>query len=204
LDGGTLDFDCAPEDAVFFTVVHPVMIRSIEQVKNVIDSYAQAIDHLKGIKDDRAIILVCALVLENGVEACLQAFAPKYHQIAADRDLTFSMKANFLKVLSLVPPKLIDAISPIRKIRNEFAHKLHIKSFDDVEAKYFQGLDTQRQRIFTKFDPNIGRREAVIETTRAVLMGLQVFRLHLDVLQRFLRTADFRNFFAAFCKATYE
>jgi hypothetical protein len=37
-DGGTLDFDGSPEDAVFFTVVHPVMIRSLEQVKGVLDS----------------------------------------------------------------------------------------------------------------------------------------------------------------------
>jgi hypothetical protein len=41
-DGGTLDLDCSPEDAVFFTVVHPVMIRSLEQVKGVLDSYADA------------------------------------------------------------------------------------------------------------------------------------------------------------------
>jgi hypothetical protein len=171
VDSGTLDFDCAPEDAVFFRVVQPVMIRSLDQVENVIGSYVEAINHLKDIDDDRAIILVCALVLENGVEACLRAFAPRYEQISGDRDLTFSMKSNFLKVLSLIPAKVVDAIGPIRKIRNEFAHTLKIKSFDDVEAKYFQALETHRRLI---------------------------------LLQRLLRTAEFREYFAAFCKATQD
>jgi len=204
LSGGTLDFDCAPDDAVFFKVVQPVLQRSMGQISAVVDSFVQAIKHLEGVEDDRAIILVCALLLENSVDTCLKAVGPKYHQIEKDRDVTFSMKTRVLKVLCLVPPKLIDGIWPIRKIRNEFAHTLSIRSFDQVNAKLFQALDTQRQGIFTNFRANASRRDAVIEMTKAILMGLQVFRLHLDMLRRLLKTAEFHNLFEKFCKVTSD
>jgi hypothetical protein len=203
-EGATLHFDCDPNDAVFFTLVQQVMLRSIEQTRAVVEAFKEATDHLQGVDDDRALILVCALLLENGIEGCLDAIAPKYKQIASDRDLTFSMKTSFLKVLCLIPPQVIDAITPIRKIRNAFAHELHVKTFDSVDAPLFEALETQRQRLLPDARKDISRREAVVDTTKNILIGLQLFRLHLGALRQFLGTADFRRFFGAFCKATYE
>ena len=200
----TLNFDCKSGEAIFFCLVHPVMLRSLEETEAILKDFKQATDHVSGIDDDRALTLVCALLLENAIDNCLAAFAPDYLKIAQDRDLTFSMKASILKAFSLIPPQIVDAIAPIRKIRNCFAHDLHTKTFDDVDPALFRALETHRQRLVPKSALAAKRSEAVVDATKNILIGLGLFRLHLHVLRRFLNTPTFRHSFEAFCKATYD
>jgi hypothetical protein len=202
--GSTLNFDCKSGEAIFFCLVQSVMLRSVKETEAIVDDFKQATDHVSGVNDDRALTLVCALLLENSVDRCLDVFAPGYSHIAEDRDLTFSLKASILKALALLPAQIIDAITPIRKIRNCFAHDLDTKTFQDVDPALFAALETHRQRLLPKSPPANSRPEAVVDTTKNVLIGLGLFRLHIDVLRRFLNTQEFREFFNAYCKANYD
>src|SRR5262249_7832166 len=146
----------------------------------------EAIDHLKGVEDDRAIMLVSALLLENAVTACLTAFSPNFKDITEDFEISASVKEKTLKSLSVIPPQITAPLAPLRKIRNRFAHDLHVKTFDDVEARFFDALDSQRRLLLPNAPALPTRRETVVSTTHNVLLGLGMFRLHLALLRRYL------------------
>jgi hypothetical protein len=199
-EGATFDLQCTPSEAVFHAVLRSVMLLSQATPDDSLDEFKQSIAHLAGVEDDRAVILVCALLLENAVESCLTAFAPRFPQMADDRDLTFSLKTNFLKSLCLLPPHVLEAITPIRQIRNEFAHNLEIKDFNSVQERHFLALKTHREKILPNSKALDSRRKLVMEVTQHTLIAVGLFRIHIQLLRRFLNTDEFRRSFDVFCR----
>ncbi len=93
--------------------------------------------HLKS-EDDRAVALVGALIVEDGVNQLLAAHAPGYRELAAKSDFGLSLRIEFARALRLCPSRLLGATDTIRKIRNDFAHRLSLTAFNECKPEHLQ------------------------------------------------------------------
>lgn len=85
-------------------------------------------------KDERSFVILMALVVEFHIDAVIKAFLPKSKELLEDNSFTFSLKINLLKSLKLIPDRIFQFADIVRKIRNEFAHKIEIDRIDELNS----------------------------------------------------------------------
>jgi hypothetical protein len=99
--------------------------------------------------DDRAKAIVAAAYIENNLAmAILARFrllndAGQKHLYDSEHSAlaTFSAKIDIGWALNLYDAAVREDLHRIRKIRNKFAHELHVRTFDDPEVRgYCDGL----------------------------------------------------------------
>lgn len=106
------------------------------------------IDHYeekyKKTNDDRALALIGALIVEEELDRLLSSWLVDYEKHCRDAiEMTFSFKVKLAKSTRLIPAKILNAIDPVRKIRNTFAHNLDIDTFKqakEIDALPFREL----------------------------------------------------------------
>ena len=89
-------------------------------------------------KDERSFVVLMTLVVEFHIDAIFRAFFPNNKDLLENINLTFALKISSLKSLRLIPDKIFDFADLIRKIRNEFAHKVEIDKIIELN-KYQKG-----------------------------------------------------------------
>lgn len=88
-------------------------------------------------QSDRALVLLCAAIIDEQLEFILKTFLIEDNQIQErifDNNAplsTFSAKNNFCFYLGLISKHEYNTINTIRKIRNKFAHEILINTFED-------------------------------------------------------------------------
>lgn len=88
-------------------------------------------------QSDRALVLLCAAILDEQLEFILKSFLvedDKIQEKIFDNNAplsTFNSKNNFCFYLGLISKHEYNTINTIRKIRNKFAHEILINSFED-------------------------------------------------------------------------
>lgn len=88
-------------------------------------------------QSDRALVLLCAAIIDEQLEFILKTFLIEDNQIQErifDNNAplsTFSAKNNFCYYLGLISKHEYNTINTIRKIRNKFAHEILINTFED-------------------------------------------------------------------------
>jgi hypothetical protein len=87
-----------------------------------------------GIDDDRLLAIVAALVVEEKLDHLLRLFLPGYHKLQSEQ-FGFAMKIRLLEALKLIPFRFTSAADCIRLIRNEFAHDLEKRRFEQLDQK---------------------------------------------------------------------
>jgi hypothetical protein len=105
------------------------------------------------VDDDRFEAVVTALVVENRIDACHEAFLPRYKQLGDN--FGFLAKIRLMEALNFVPQHLLTSADLIRRVRNKFAHRLDIEQFDTLPAE----LKTELIRIHSNFRPGIILKE---------------------------------------------
>lgn len=91
-------------------------------------------------QSDRALVLLCAAIIDEQLEYILKTFLIEDNQIQErifenNAPLsTFSAKNNFCFYLGLISKHEYNTINTIRKIRNKFAHEILINTFDDDDS----------------------------------------------------------------------
>lgn len=91
-------------------------------------------------QSDRALVLLCAAIIDEQLEFILKTFLIEDNQIQerifdSNAPLsTFSAKNNFCFYLGLISKHEYNTINTIRKIRNKFAHEILINTFDDDDS----------------------------------------------------------------------
>lgn len=102
------------------------------------------IQRLQGTVDHRSLALLGALVLEHHLDSMLSAFMPKYKKLTDKSDsFTLSLKIAMLSALHLIPEHLTGCADVVKDVRNAFAHKLELDSFENLDG-------TIRDRIKTR------------------------------------------------------
>ena len=170
-----------------------------EQEQQIISDIYKKIDnvfgHVDTLKDDRLLVLTSALLIENAVEALLSAISPGFDKLLSRSTFTFSMKLEVAKAMKLIPFKVLNNADFIRDIRNKFAHKLEIESFESLGEKYIQSLrdrhiayfiDKSSEEILFGMTVSDSFKEFVYCTVSAIYY----FTVLVDLHSSFIRQED--------------
>ena len=151
--------------------------------------------------DDRAFALIGALIVENELDNLLTKWIKDYKHIA---DISFSFKVNLTISFRLIPPKILNAIEPIRRIRNLFAHHLDIDTFEkakefDSESKkpcfpMLQNKIKTFSRSTSAFEEDklsgdclsAILRTSYLQLIISIVLGLSVYARHLAKVQDYI------------------
>lgn len=154
--------------------------------------------HVKELNDDRLLVLIGALLVENSVDELLSAIMPGYKSLRDNRDFTFSMRIEIARALQLIPSRILSCADFIRKVRNEFAHNLSIDSFSELNPSYLSSL-RGRLREFTKDQPEKSDAESFKGLVFLTALGIYGYNFHVEMLAKFLRDSSFIEALHAFC-----
>jgi hypothetical protein len=143
--------------------------------------------------EDRLLVLVGSLSLEDDLDYFLAAYIPHYKYLSENRDFTFSMKIDLGRSLCLIPKHLLDAADLVRYIRNEFAHNLEMTSFSSLKAKTKRKLRTSYKVLYRTDRMNIPYSEKFGLVVGAVMHGFEIYTSHLRNARKFIYSDDFTN-----------
>ena len=143
--------------------------------------------------EDRLLALVANLSMEDALDNFLVAYIPHYKCLSENRDFTLSMKIDLGRSLCLIPKHLLDAADLVRKIRNEFAHNLEMKSLNSLKADTKRKLRTFCKVLYPKDSMNISFAEKFARVADAVIFGFEVYSSHLRNARKFIYSDDFTN-----------
>ena len=147
----------------------------------------------EGLKDDRLLVLVGALIIENAVDGLLAAIIPGYRVLRDGRDFTFSMRIRLAEALRLIPSRILHDADLIRKVRNEFVHDLSVDTFDKLKPSM---LESMCERV-SKYNPHIYRTHADTfkRLVSFVAIALYGYEKHASKLNDFIRRDNFLSTF---------
>ncbi|MCT4583108.1 MAG: hypothetical protein N4A35_16980 [Flavobacteriales bacterium] len=119
------------------------------------------LDALESSTDDRTLILVSAIIIENQIEVLLKILFPEYKNLTDNnsKELTFSLKTNLLKSFQLCDNDLFVKINVIRKIRNRFAHDLSFRELELIDSGTKSNINQMFQELETGFTITDVRRQ---------------------------------------------
>ena len=157
-----------------------------------------------GLEDDRLLAIVTALIVEDRIDAALRSFLPRYTRLTEKSEFTFSLKIALLEGLGMIPSKLLNAATLVRKIRNEFAHDLEIQSFTQLEQKLLNQLKTLRSNVYGDVADTERRPKATLaEEYKALaffcITGLDAYRANLAYLYAHIFNNSFISSLLAKC-----
>src|SRR4051794_10765327 len=75
----------------------------------------EALEHLEKTEDERALVIVGALLLERAIDELLSAYIPGYEELSVDRDFSFSMKIKIAKAVNICPLELLKGADVVRE-----------------------------------------------------------------------------------------
>lgn len=191
--GNTFNFSCAKGEAFFHGILREAV--TDPRIGDAMAAFRTTTTVLEQASDHRALAVVFALAIEGAVDSVLKAFAPGHEGLRANCDLTFSLKVEFVKSLALIPPHILDAIGPVRKIRNEFGHNLNIHQFDDLPRNLTDRLRHHLEQIVPDFNKLLTTRERLRDLTTALILALLLFSHHITMFRDFISCQAFRNAF---------
>ncbi len=169
-------------------VIHAVNQENFKDIQEKLDSY---LEKYTKTSDDRALAIIGALSVENELDNFLAKWIEGYKHIASNKDLTFSFKIDLAISLKLIPRKILNAIEPIRKIRNIFAHHLDIDTFE--KAKEFDSKSEKPSfpKLYDKIKTfMVWDKEDDKETFKnlifMIILGLNVYTKHIAKVQDYI------------------
>ena len=204
-EGIPVDSSCRKGDAVFYEEMPDVIggLSGFNQIVSEIQSY---IKHIAELKDDRLYALVADLLAENAIDGYLSELMPRYKQELADKkDFTFSLKIAVARELRLSPAKFFKGADVLRKIRNEFAHNLEIKTFEALKPELIDEIDGVLSTYFKKKHPTHNSiREKFSSLMFHTVIGLIFYSRHVRSLNSFLREDIFCDNLITYCLKKQE
>jgi len=155
-------------------------------------------------KDDRAVAVVGALVIEDSVNQLVAAYVPGYKKMAENRDFGLSMRIELARALRLCPSRLLGAADTVRAIRNDFAHKLALKAFDECKREHLASAQDHLRQIQPAMVAGKTNREIFTSLVSMVRLALRVYSFHVERHNQYVREAKaFRDAFHEHCVAKY-
>jgi hypothetical protein len=164
------------------------------------------LDHLADAKEDRALVIVGALLLEAGIDDLLHTLIPGYKGLRNNRDFSFSAKIELARSLNLCPDKVFNGVDTIRLIRNAFAHDLKVKSLSKLPKRQSKPKDliaSMRHHYMQYSD--LGFEAGYEATAFSILVRCMVetiywYRVQTWLLNEFIRSEDLLPALNAFCE----
>lgn len=169
-------------------LVDAVDQEKFDDIQKKLDDY---FEKYETISDDRALAIIGALSIENELDNFLATWIKDYKRLASNKDLTFSFKVELAISLKLIPIRILNAVEPIRKIRNIFAHHLDIDTFD--KAKEFESKSDKpsfpklydKIKTFIVWDKD-DDRQTFKTLIIMIILGLNVYTKHTAKVQNYI------------------
>jgi hypothetical protein len=147
--------------------------------------------HFKDLADERAVVLAGALCVEDCLDGLINAFFPASKIVYENRDFTFSSKIDVIRASRLILPRILRDCDTIRKLRNDFAHELKLKTLSDWGDEKFQAVDEAIRGYQPSHDVSVPLRERFQDLVGFVCVALKAYTTHVQMMRRFLDSADF-------------
>jgi len=195
---GTTHSDTPASRVVFPGIVFQDIIDvSAEEIRRRV---VEAMDRVFELDDDRLLVLVGALLVENSLDRLLGAFMPGYRQLRDKREFSFSVRIELARALRLCPDCLFNCTDVVRSIRNDFVHELSTDSFARLKRERVQSM---RDHV-SNFSPDdvLGETDAMVFKILVTYLvaQLELYRLHIEWLNEFIRSEEFGPLFTSFCE----
>ena len=187
-----------PNDSMFDELDIELIRKNKKELDQIKEKLSKYLERYKKTYDDRALALMCALAIENELEELLKAWVPTYKILIEEKGFDFSSKINLAKASKLIPGKILNAIEPIKRIRNIFAHNLDATTFEDVKkidsdaSSKQQAFPMMHNKIKT-FIPNWKEENdklVFFELTVLIVLGLNIYAKHVEELNGYIRKKE--------------
>lgn len=183
-----------PFDELLFPYLN---VRPVFPDKKAID---EALAHLDNAQEERALVIVGALLLEKAIDALLSAYVPGYESLNEERDFTFSMKIKLAKAVNICPVELLHCVNTVRDVRNAFAHELSVLNLSKILKKNKDLAVTLRQRMreYVGFDDGY-ETVAFRAFVRILVEQFYYYRLQAWLINEFIRSEELLPALNDFC-----
>lgn len=176
-------------DSLFYRPLGWTLKEDLKLISGQYEEYEKLITEAK---EERLLALVGSLSVEDALDFFLGAFIPSYNYLSENRDFSLSMKIDLAYSLHLIPKLILDAADLIRKIRNEFAHDLHLNSFDSLGDKIKRRLRRLSKELFPRDKgTEISYFVDFEKVVDATIMGLEIYASHVKIARQFIYSEDF-------------
>jgi hypothetical protein len=161
------------------------------------------LEHVAEYDDERLLVLLGGLIVENALDRLLGEAIVKYKQIRDNRDFTFAMRITLAESLCLIPSKVLRAADLVRGLRNDFVHNLDVKSFEDLSrGPRTQGRVASMIERVKQFGVPIeldeGPPQVFNYLVTVTTIALRGYAIHVAQMARFIRAPVFHEQLARF------
>ena len=160
----------------------------IAEFQNELDEYWA---HYKNLADERAVVLVGALCVEDCLDRMINAFFPASKILRENRDFTFSPKIDIIEACKIIPSRILHHCDLVRKLRNDFAHDLKLKTLSDWGDKKFQAVDQAIKSYQPSYDLSVSPRKRFEGLVGFICVALKAYTTHVQGMRTFLDSEDF-------------
>jgi len=191
----TIHLEGDPGESLFDQPMMDLVKGSEGEMKEIREKLNTYLERYKKTSDDRALALIGAMTIEKELDELLASWLPTYKKIAEDKDFDFSSKINLAHAAKLVPGKILNAMEPIKRIRNIFAHNLDASTFK--ELRVIDAKAPLKQQAFPMMHNKIRTflsnwkeeddRLAFFELTALIVLSLSVYTKHIVKLNKHIR-----------------
>ena len=198
-----LNIEGSSGESVFFRPLVWCLGKNIQTTEKNIQTFLdKEWKHIVDLHDDRLLVLVGALLVENAINEFLGAIIPKYKPLHKRREFTFSIRIELARALRLCPSRIFNSADIIRDIRNDFVHDLSCNAFSKLSPDRLKSMRDH----YSKFDPHFNVEQKNDEETFRKLvsitsLALLVYRKHVIKLNEFIHSEELFIALKQFCKA---
>jgi len=177
--------------------------------------------HYKELEDERAVVVVGSLCVEDCLDKMIEAIFPRSKELLENKDFSLSLKIDLIQAYKIIPNRILNDCDTIRQMRNDFAHELNIKTFDDWEIsvseknenrkdgerkrKNFKNGIDQSLRIYdSDYDLSLSCRKRFEYFVGVVTIALVIYTTHVQAMRKFIDSQDFGKALVEFSKRNYH
>jgi hypothetical protein len=192
-----IDITGPKNETVFYHAKSWLLTGKEHQIQAHLDDRWQ---HYGKATDDRLVAIVAALCIETSIDALLTSVAPGFRHYIEDTDFTLSIKIKVAKSLRLVPTRILSVCDLIRQIRNQFAHNVDKKRFEDLEEKYLKKLEPY-VKSFNTAERNPSEVQRLFkDLVNYTLIALIVYTEQVSHLRSFIEDDHGKKSFGEWCQ----
>jgi len=175
------------------SLFHTFIIEVVEKELSLIsDNYIRQLSYIQKAKDDRLLAIVGALTIEDALDILLKAYIPEYKIFYDNGRMSFYVKIKLAQSLKLIPVHLLEAVTIIHGIRNQFAHNLHQDDFGSLPEKKKDGLVKIFKKLNPEDDANTYSPSKMFSTTvSGLLVCFGVYASNLKLAKEYIYSDDF-------------
>jgi hypothetical protein len=160
--------------------------------------------HYRDVKDDRLLALISGLCIESSVDLLLEAIAPDFTKYREDLDFSFSVKIKMARSLKLLPARFLTYCDLARQIRNEFAHHLEYRTFDNLDARHLAKIVPYVNSFLRRNTESPDYPTLYRELVGLTLTALQIYTIHVFHLRKFLEHGASQESFKLWMEARQQ